>query len=224
MSTVGPDQRQIAQIVEQEHARPQPVVEVVADIGDVVGERCDLRLGARPGLQLQVVIGRIGRDIGRRAIADQRPVVLDHALQRLPGQVQAVEAGVAALEVGDHAQGLRVVIEAPELGEHGIEGELAGMAEGAVAQVVGQRHGLRQVLVEPQRARGGPGDLGDLQRMGQPGAEVIALVIDEHLGLILEPPERGAVHDPVAIALEGAAQAAGGLGMAPAATVLGWQA
>jgi hypothetical protein len=122
--------------------------------------------------------------------------------------------------VGDHAQGLRVVIEAPKLGEHGIEGELAGMAEGAVPEVVGERHGFREVLVEPQGARGCAGDLGYLQRMGQPGAEVIALMIDEHLGLILEAPERGAVHDPIAIALEGAAQAAGGLGMAPAATVV----
>ena len=115
--------------------------------------------------------------------------------------------------MGDHAQGLRIVIEAPELGEHGVERQLAGMAEGAVPQVVGQRHGLRKVLVEPQRARGGPGNLCDLQRMGEPGAEVIALVIDEHLGLVLEPPKRGAVHDPVAIALERTAQPAGGLGM-----------
>jgi hypothetical protein len=57
--------------------------------------------------------------------------------------------------------------------------------------------------------------------MGQPGAEVIAFMIDEHLGLILEAAERGAVHDPVAIALERAAQARGGLGVAPAAAVVG---
>jgi hypothetical protein len=46
-------------------------------------------------------------------------------------------------------------------------------------------------------------------------------MIDEHLGLILEPAERGAVNDPVAIALERAAQAAGVLDMATAPAVPG---
>ena len=86
-----PHQGQIAQIVEQEHAGPEAVVQIVTDIGDVVGVCCDLRLGARIALQPEIVIGRIGRDIGRRSIADQRAVVLDHALERLPGKVQAVE-------------------------------------------------------------------------------------------------------------------------------------
>ena len=81
-------------------------------------------------------------------------------------EVQAVEPGVAALEVGDDAQGLRVVIEAAELGQHGVERVLAGVAERAVAEVVRQRHGLRQVLVEAERARRGAGDLGDLQACG----------------------------------------------------------
>ena len=48
----------------------------------------------------------------------------------------------------------------------------------------------------------------DLQRVGQPRAVVIALGRDEHLRLVLEPPERLAVHDPVAVALERRAQAA----------------
>ena len=33
----------------------------------------------------------------------QRAVVLDQALQRLPGQIEAVEAGIAPLQVGDDA-------------------------------------------------------------------------------------------------------------------------
>jgi hypothetical protein len=37
---------------------------------------------------------------------------------------------------------------------------------------------------------------------------MVALVIDEHLRLVLETAERGAVHDPVAVALERAAQPA----------------
>ena len=61
---------------------------------------------------------------------------------------------------------------------------------------------LRQVLVEAQRPRDGPADARDLQRVGEPRAVVVALGRDEHLRLVLEPPERLAVHDPVTIALE----------------------
>ena len=46
--------------------------------------------------------------------AEQRPVVLDGAFERLPGQVEPVELGIAALEPGQDAQGLVVVREAAE--------------------------------------------------------------------------------------------------------------
>jgi hypothetical protein len=49
---------------------------------------------------------------------------------------------------------------------------------------------------------------------------MIALMADEHLGLVFETPERGAMDDPVAIALEGAAQRILRLGMAPAPAAL----
>ena len=55
------------------------------------------------------------------------------------------------------------------------------------------------------------GDLRHLQRVGQAGAEVVALVGHEDLGLLLQPPERRAVDDPVAVAGEGRAGAALGL-------------
>ena len=209
-----PDQRQIGEIGELEQRRAQAVVEIVVGVGDVVGERGDLGLGARVRGQFQIVLGAVARDVGRHP-AGQRPVVLDHALERLPGQVEAVELGVATLEEGDHPQRLGVVVEAALGLEHGIERILAGVAEGAVAEVVGERHRLGQILVEAERARRGTGDLRDLERVGEPGAEMIALVADEHLGLVLEAPERGAVDDPVAVALEGAAQRLLGLEMAP---------
>ena len=48
---------------------------------------------------------------------------------------------------------------------------------------------------------------------------MVALVEDEHLGLVLEAAEGGRVDDAVAIAAEGAAAFAGGLGMEPAAAL-----
>ncbi len=145
--------------------------------------------------------------------------MLDYALEGLPGQVETVEFGVAAFEPGDHAQGLGVVVEAAIGRQHRVERLLAGVPEGAVAQIVRERHRLRQVFVEGQRARRGAGDLRHLQGMGQAGAEMIAFVVDEHLGLVLQPAERGAVDDPIAIALKRASKSALGLEVAAAAAV-----
>ena len=58
--------------------------------------------------------------------------------------------------------------------------------------------------------------------MREPGAEVVALRGDEHLGLLLEPAKRLAVNDPVAVALEGRAQRAVlVVGAQPAGTAVG---
>ena len=95
------------------------------------------------------------------------------------------------------------------------------MAEGRVAQIVGQRQRLGQVLVEPQRAGDGARDLRHLEAVGQARAVVVALVEHEHLRLVGEAPEGGGVHDAVAVALEGGAHRAGGLGMDAAGARLG---
>ena len=100
---------------------------------------------------------------------------------------------------------LGVVVEAAERLHRGVQRLLAGMAERRVAEIVGERHRLAEILVEPQRAADGAGDLRHLQRMGQPRAVVIALVIDEDLRLVLQPPERRRMDDAVAVALERAA-------------------
>ena len=65
-----------------------------------------------------------------------------------------------------------------------------------------QRHRLGQILVAAQRPRQRAGDLRHLDRMGQPGAVVVALVGDEDLRLVLQPAEGGRMDDAVAVALE----------------------
>ncbi len=85
-----------------------------------------------------------------------------------------------------------------------------------MAEIVRQRQHLGEVLVEPERARQRAGDLGDFQRVGQPGPVMVALVIDEDLRLVGEPAERGRMDDAVAIAPEIVAGRACRLGMEPA--------
>ena len=95
------------------------------------------------------------------------------------------------------------------------------MAEGRVAQVVRQRNGLGQILVQAKRACDGTRQLRHLQRMRQPGAEQVAFVVEEHLGLVDQPAERGGVHDAVAVALKVVARGRWRDRVAPAARLGG---
>jgi hypothetical protein len=112
-----------------------------------------------------------------------------------------------------------VVLESAELGHAGVEGILAGVPEGRMAQVVRQGDGLGQVLVEAQLAGYRPANLGHLQRVRQPGAVMVVGLSDEHLRLVHQPPEGGAVDDAVAVALVEGAEGMRRLGLAPAAAV-----
>ena len=209
-------ERDFPQVVDGEHAGPQPIIDVVGVIGDVVGDRPGLRLRTGELGEGKVLAGAIFDDLlrnpplrvaaGRRARGvGQGAVVLDQAFEGFPGEVEAVEAGVAALQAGHHRQRLGIMVETAMGGEAPIERALAGMAEGRMAEVVGQRTGLREILVEAQRARQRAGDLGDFEGVGEPGAVMVAFVVDEHLRLVGEPAERGGMDDAVAIATEIAA-------------------
>src|ERR1700757_1869676 len=106
----------------------------------------------------------------------ERPIVLDQPFEGLPGEVEAVERGVSALQKRDHAQRLGIVIEAPARGQTTAERPFSGMAKRRVAKVVGKRERFRKVLVEAKRPRQRARDLGDFERMGEPGAEMVAFV------------------------------------------------
>ena len=162
----------------------------MVDVGDAVDELDDAPLE------------RLRRD---------RPRVVEDAVAHL---VREVEAAAVALEHVDDAQRVLVVAEAAleALAQRGVERRLAGVPEGRVAEIVAQADGLGQVLVEAQRAGDGARDPDGLERVREPRAVVIALGRHEDLRLVLEPPERLAVGDAVAIALERAAQPAGDLG------------
>ena len=127
-----------------------------------------------------------------------------------------VQPRAVALQMLHDAQGVLVVAEvkalAEALAQARVEHLLADVRKRWVTEVVAQPDRLRQVLVQPQRARHGARDRGHLERVREPGTEVIALRRHEHLRLMHEPPERLAVNDPVAVTLEGRPQRAVVLG------------
>ena len=59
------------------------------------------------------------------------------------------------------------------------------MTEGRVPQIVTERSGLRQILVQIESARHGARKAGDLKRVGKAGAVVVALRLEKDLRFVL---------------------------------------
>ena len=86
-----------------------------------------------------------------------------------------------------------------------VERHLAVVPERRVAHVVRERGGLGEVGVAAERVGEVAGDLGDLEAVGEAVADEVVGLRTEHLGLGREPAQRGRVHDPGPVALEGRA-------------------
>jgi hypothetical protein len=82
------------------------------------------------------------------------------------------------------------------------------MTKRGVPKVMSERDSLRQILVQPERARDGAGNLRDLKRVSQARPGVVALWKRKNLGLVFQAAEGFAVYDSVAIALKGCPQRA----------------
>ncbi len=104
------------------------------------------------------------------------------------------------LEHVDDAQALLVVTEAAR--HQRVEHAFAGVPERRVPEVVPERDRFGELLVQAQHLGDGARDLRDLERVRQAGAVVIAGRRKEHLRLVLQPAERLAVDDAVAVVLE----------------------
>ena len=163
-------------------AAPDGVVDVVVDVGDLVGQADDPPLQGLGGV--------------RSGMAEDAPAHLIAEVEALPILLQHVHHPHRLLIVGKTA------------GQDGAEHPLPGVAEGGVPQVVAQGGGLGQVLVEAQAPGDGPGDAGDLQGVGHAGAVVVPLGLEKDLGLVHQPPEGLTVDDAVDVPLKTGAQRA----------------
>ena len=201
------EQARTIEIVHREHIGLQPVVDVVREVGDLVGEIDDLRLQARKQRRVELRRRRAQLELG----------VLDDSLADLEGQVEPAEIRITHFDPVDRTQALRVVIETAVGLHQRAQRPFAGMAERRVSEIVRQRDRLGQFRVEPERARHRARDLRGLHRMRQARAVVVALVVDEDLGLVFEAAKGGGMHDTVAVALERRAHRMRRLGETPSA-------
>ena len=186
------EERRLAQVVHLQQAGGEAVFHVVGAVGDLVRQVGDLGFERRRTEAGEFVRNRAGiRGMGEDAVAG------------FAGQVQAGEVRVGAFEFGDDPVGLQVVLETPAVLHQVGERVFAGVAEGGMPQVVGESDRFGEVFVQAERAGRRSGDLGDFEGMGQPGAVVVAFVVDEDLRLVLEAAERAGVDDAVAVPLVG---------------------
>src|SRR5438552_213234 len=166
--------------------RAHRVVDVVVEIRDLVGVADDPtfgRLGDSPGGGLDPALRR-------------RAVLLD-AVANFRRQVQT---GAVLLDLLEDAHALLVVAEA--VGQELPEQLLADVPERRVPDVVAHGHRLDEILVETQAASHRPANLRDLERVRQARAVVVADRRKEDLGLVLQPAERLAVDDAIAVERE----------------------
>lgn len=200
LGVVARENAHLLQLLQGDQPGAQPVVDVMIVVGHLVGQIGQLGLQRRLGAVEKALAHRpqLARMRGRAMLQD--------AFAGLEAQVQAVELGVALFQFVDHAQALQIVLEAArlrrQLAHAGVELVLPGMAERRVPQIMRQRDGLGEILRNPQAARQRARDLGHFQAVGQAGAEQVAFVVDEDLGLVFQAPERIGMDDAIPVALE----------------------
>jgi hypothetical protein len=89
------------------------------------------------------------------------------------------------------------------IGQHDfIKDILARVPEGRMAKIMRQGQRFGQIIVEAKRSCKRPRNLANLDGMGQPGSEVIALMRHEDLSLMGKPAEGRGMDDAIAVPLE----------------------
>ena len=89
-----------------------------------------------------------------------------------------------------------------------VQGPLACVTKGRVAQVMAQGYGLSQILVKAQGPCHRAGKAADLKSVGQAGAVMVPLRLEENLSLVLKAAEGLAVGNAVNVTLKAGAYAA----------------
>src|SRR3546814_10096167 len=113
-------------------------------------------------------------------------IMLGQPLQRLPRQVEPVEARIGAFDPRQRAQRVAIMVKAAMRLHRALERILPRMAKGWMADIVRETQRLGQILVEPERAGDAAADLRDLDAVGQANAVMIAVGRDEHLRLVAQ--------------------------------------
>ena len=100
------------------------------------------------------------------------------------------------LQPGQNAEVLRIALEAAVFDGDLVERAFTVVAVRRMPDVVGQPGHVDEVGIAAETDGHPPADLGDLQRVGQPGARRLALARPDHLRLVGQPAQGGAMQHP----------------------------
>src|ERR1700741_910562 len=155
-----------------EHVEVQKIgLEGVVEVRGVVGNfvyPVD-QLGFQGWPELKKILGKL-RELSWWMVAG----MLYDLLANFNRNIQAVEAKIAVLELLHDAQRLQIVVETPAVRTHQlIELSLTRMTKRRGARVVNECECLHEFRIQSESAGDRAGNLGDLQRVGEPVAEVI---------------------------------------------------
>jgi hypothetical protein len=133
--------------------------------------------------------------------------VFDDAFTHGEGEIESAEGGVPLFEPGDDAERMKVMVESEAiLLESCVEGLFACVAEGWMANVVGEGQSLGKFVVETEGTRDGAGDLGDFEGVSESGSKVVSREIAsqprEDLGFAGETAESAGMQDASSVTRE----------------------
>lgn len=207
---LGPDFKVLGELGFGEKAGLDAVVKIVAVVGDFISEVGDL--GFEAG------VGKVELAIWGRRVAGG--VMFGEAFTDFPSEVEAGEVGMFVFEKFDDAEALAVMFKAAGFVHELVEGLLAFVTEGGVAEVVGKGDGFGEVFVEVESLGEVSGDGGDFNGVSKAGAKEPAGAVQEDLGFVAELAKSARVDDSVAVALITGSPVFFGLRVASASGVL----
>ncbi len=168
------------------HICPDGIIDVMVDIGDDIRDSDHLSFQSL-GHILFLIIENFSPAFG----------MLEYPVPDFVGQVQPF---AFILEFFHDTEALFIMGESS--GEELGKSFLPSMSERSVSEVVPQRDGFGEILVQQKSPGNGAGDLRDLECVSQPGPVMVAERSQENLSFVLQSSEGFAVDDPVSVPLE----------------------
>ena len=197
---------ELGKSIEIEHAIPYMAIPNFP-VSTVQGHRGELLIGSFGGKKVIAMQGRFHYYEGYSMKEVTFPVRVMHALGVKTLFVSNAAGGVNTnYLVGD----LMIIRDHINLfPEHPLRGKnidelgprFPGMAERRVSEIVAERNGFGQILIQIQRPRNRAGNLGHLECVRQAGPVMIALRSEKHLCFIFHPAKGFGVENPVPVSL-----------------------
>ena len=123
--------------------------------------------------------------------------VIQDAVNDLPGQVQPFAVLLQNLH---HPCALLIVGKAARTDL--IQSLFSGVTKRCMSQIMAQRNGLHQILIQSESLGNGTGNLRNLQCMSETVSVMISLRRQKNLSLILQSAKRLTVKNPVSVPLK----------------------